>query len=289
MMARVLGLFLWVAVLPAYAEPGSAVTYGPSWHQPGNPPAGQAQRDQEPTTSNQGNSGALATPIANGRPSPKDTAGNDPQQNNSKDSPDWWVAKFTGGLVAIGVAQALLFLWQLVLIRKGLADTKEAADAAKESADAATIALSVFERPWIFVTVEDWITQRGPLNQWSVTFKIKNHGRGPATIETCHIGTVVEDSAGSPGLPILEDQIHTVLGPGEHIEDASLAIPDGISVTPISNRRGTIEGSDDVFFRAQLEYRDVRGGCHGTEACWRFDRGLHRWVKLANPDYNWNS
>jgi hypothetical protein len=47
------------------------------------------------------------------------------------------VAAFTGALVIVGGIQAALFLWQLDLIRKSLADTKEAADAAKLSAEVA--------------------------------------------------------------------------------------------------------------------------------------------------------
>jgi hypothetical protein len=44
---------------------------------------------------------------------------------------------FTSLLAAIAAAQAGLFVWQLKLIRRTLADTKQAADAARDSAEAA--------------------------------------------------------------------------------------------------------------------------------------------------------
>jgi hypothetical protein len=47
----------------------------------------------------------------------------------------------TLGLLFVGSTQAILFLWQLNLIREGLADTKEAADGAKKSADIANESL----------------------------------------------------------------------------------------------------------------------------------------------------
>jgi len=49
----------------------------------------------------------------------------------------WWLACFTLALVFTAVVQAGLFVWQLLLIRKSLGDTKKAACAAEESADAA--------------------------------------------------------------------------------------------------------------------------------------------------------
>ena len=55
------------------------------------------------------------------------------------DKPAWDAIDYlTLGLVMVGAVQAGLFIWQLGLIRKGLADTKEAADAARDTAKATT-------------------------------------------------------------------------------------------------------------------------------------------------------
>jgi hypothetical protein len=72
--------------------------------------------------------------------SPK-SASRDSRHENEDAARDWLVHDaggfFTFCLVVVGAAQAGLFLWQLILIRKGLTDTKEAADAARETAKAA--------------------------------------------------------------------------------------------------------------------------------------------------------
>ncbi len=59
---------------------------------------------------------------------------------------DFVVAVFTVLLVAVGIGQLGLFWWQLNLIRISLKDTKDAADAAKISADASTNAVKLAER-----------------------------------------------------------------------------------------------------------------------------------------------
>src|SRR5579872_6770986 len=53
------------------------------------------------------------------------------------------VAVFTGALVIVGSAQAALFLWQLDLMRKGLRDAKNSADAAKDTAEATGEAVAI--------------------------------------------------------------------------------------------------------------------------------------------------
>jgi hypothetical protein len=51
--------------------------------------------------------------------------------------------EITMGLLVVGFAQAILFLWQLSIINKSLADTKEAADAARDSAKASGDAVTL--------------------------------------------------------------------------------------------------------------------------------------------------
>jgi hypothetical protein len=77
-------------------------------------------------------------PAAKRNTEARSTAGN--QQTNK-----FWVqraladpvAVFTLSLAVIALGQALLFVWQLIYMRRGLEDTEDAAKAAAVSADAA--------------------------------------------------------------------------------------------------------------------------------------------------------
>lgn len=63
-----------------------------------------------------------------------------------------WQAIFTLVLIVVGIFQLGLFIWQLWLIRKSLADTKVAAQAAKINADAAleqAKAITLSERAYV--------------------------------------------------------------------------------------------------------------------------------------------
>ncbi len=104
-------------------------------------------------------------------------------QDSEKHSSDWWVARFTGYLIFVGVAQALLFLWQLYLIRESLADAKEVASAARESADLARQQFVATHRPKIIVRFIQgpWPNADGAQGVW-VT--VTNVGETDAIVES---------------------------------------------------------------------------------------------------------
>jgi hypothetical protein len=93
---------------------------------------------------------------------------------------------FTLGLVFVGLGQAGLFFWQLRLMREGLRDTKEAADAAKETAEATTASVSLSRetakrqlRAYIHidtVTISLIQTEYDP----NIDILVKNFGATPA-------------------------------------------------------------------------------------------------------------
>jgi hypothetical protein len=108
--------------------------------------------------------------------SPTDRAG-------YKLSAELWTAIFTGFLVLIGMAQAVLFFWQLRLIRSSLADAKITAEAAKKSADTAAAAL---DRPWLVIEAvrhneAEWAQCEDAL---ICEFRVSNYGKAPAFIST---------------------------------------------------------------------------------------------------------
>jgi len=69
---------------------------------------------------------------------------------------DSWTAGATVALVVVGITQAALFVWQLVLLRRSVGDTAAAARAATEAAEAARAAnrisreaIASEQRPWL--------------------------------------------------------------------------------------------------------------------------------------------
>ena len=91
--------------------------------------------------------------------------------------PNWWVAGFTCLLVLVAIGQAILFVCQLVLFRRGLVDSTKAANAAAQNAQALINA----ERPWLMVKT---VTKRWDDRTKIPTFDLKvfNHGKSPAHV-----------------------------------------------------------------------------------------------------------
>jgi hypothetical protein len=70
----------------------------------------------------------------------------------------WGLVLATGFLVIAASIQAALFVWQLLLLRDSLADTKKTADAALAAAEAAKLqATSIVsaERPYVFMEIKE--------------------------------------------------------------------------------------------------------------------------------------
>src|SRR5262249_41825656 len=128
-----------------------------------------------------------------------------------------WIAHdaagfFTLWLVVVGVGQAGLFVWQLILIKRSLGDAKKAADAAAEGAGAARLnaqALIDAESAQMYVihlgsNIEK-IFQLGKLYDNSPTmaasqseapwidYQLKNYGKSPAIVQQVLHGLSLEN------------------------------------------------------------------------------------------------
>jgi len=101
-----------------------------------------------------------------------------------------WTAGATVALVVVGVTQALLFLWQLTLLRRSVRDSAEAVRAATEAADAARAAnrisreaMASEQRPWVTLKTQLAASlSHGARDGWSIelSYSIKNIGKTPA-------------------------------------------------------------------------------------------------------------
>ncbi len=110
---------------------------------------------------------------------------NEKPAKRRRDDPNWWVAWLTGVLVTVACVQAGFFVWQLRMMRKSLADSKIAAEAARDAATAAKQSADIAshsERAWVV----DEIRQMGNLpangEVFAVYMSFKNFGRTPALI-----------------------------------------------------------------------------------------------------------
>jgi hypothetical protein len=99
------------------------------------------------------------------------------------------LAVATIGLIIVAVAQALLFLWQLIYMRIGLRDAKRAADAARDSALSATesvaiskLAMVAGNRAFVHYNGCRWISHPQDADKrvfWRISARWLNAGNTP--------------------------------------------------------------------------------------------------------------
>ncbi|MBI1996509.1 MAG: hypothetical protein HYS66_08580, partial [Deltaproteobacteria bacterium] len=126
----------------------------------------------------------------------------DGQTHQNEDHPwkptDLAIAMFTGCLVGVGIAQAVVYYRQAKYMRRGLRLTRQAANAAKHSASVAsqqTEILKAGQRPWIMFQVDDWgLPDRhdpslgfGGVMKWSAI----NVGHSPAFLTELVVVTAI--------------------------------------------------------------------------------------------------
>jgi hypothetical protein len=132
---------------------------------------------------------------------------------------------FTLGLLVVGGGQAILFLWQLSIIRNGLVDAKEASDAARQSAEVADKSLRLSSetaqrqlRAYIFIeggVVRALKTNAGR-SLIRVEFITKNSGQTPAYSFKSWAKLEILDATIEPlyDTPKMVDQSFDTIGPG---------------------------------------------------------------------------
>jgi len=185
-------------------------------------------------------------------------------------------------LLCIAALQLWVFWIQARRLRETVEATKEAAEAAKTSADVAENALTMVERPYIFVSCVSefqFDSEKG----YFVTYEVSNHGRTPADIDTVQtIMSTIESDIIYPGLvesdhvlylsPILEPQ-----GKATNLRQYFPATEQGI-VNPESL-------SDDILLRIIITYRGVIKEIYEDSFFWWYDRSVKRFVPRKEADY----
>src|SRR6185437_6905935 len=191
-------------------------------------------------------------------------------------------------------SEALTAFFTIVLAVSTIAlwaSTKEAARGAERSAKIAEDALTVLERPWIFVHLSPKLERRPEPPRPSngivyptvritdpedeiplAVFDIANHGKMPAIIDGCwiHLGRT-EITTDGPEIEtgMIREQFHGAIGPGERKEHLFVDCPAGraygieIDIITETSHPVPIIGSDEIFvFSILIHYFDVSRKWH---------------------------
>lgn len=198
---------------------------------------------------------------------------------------NFWLVVFTGGLVAVGVAQSFLIFWTLKA-------TQIAANAAKRAVDS----LPVVERAYVYPVVvghgaiEECIKNARAFYEddpskddesaretAEITFKFKNFGKTPALLKSAFAGLGVAPLGAQLGLPIVE----SVLGTGEETVTPFVSEMQ-IGITP-SQARHILDYTGHVCFEGRITFDDIWGNEQTTEFYFVWDHSISRmnlrWVE----------
>ncbi len=205
------------------------------------------------------------------------------QEAQEKTSNDKQLASATVGLLIVGLVQAALFLWQLILIRESLADAKEAAEAAtigaaaaKESADATTSIASILERngkkqmrAYLTVITGSCFKQDREKNtRYEIRIFVKNTGFTPAHAVSCRMKADIfpyplpEDIDLSLPIVINETGGYIASGQNNFFTTWLSDFIDDQTITDITNINGKA-----LYVYGTIKYKDAFGDSHHTNFC----------------------
>jgi hypothetical protein len=202
---------------------------------------------------------------------------------------DWVLWGFNGLLVFAGFAGIWYARKTLKTIKEQTAVTRKTADAAKESAEAATTQIDVMKsqfsishRPW--VNISGAIKTDSPLvfddtgAYISISDTLKNGGTAPALGTTqMNQGLIIGPMPRTPeetrqkidcskgGFSIISNVAGVLILPGDTVEFKNLKLN--------SQPRQAIPnvGPQEIWFTLCIQYKDESGDFHGTGLLWRFD------------------
>ncbi|MBC9877724.1 hypothetical protein G8O24_10270 [Bradyrhizobium sp. INPA01-394B] len=202
---------------------------------------------------------------------------------------------FTGLQFLVATAQAVLFIYQLRLIRVSLEDAKVVSAAATRQARVAEDTLTKIERPYVFVynvsslKIDQWEYEGETGSTLSVKYSVANYGKLPAVIEHMQVSLSVHDE---PLPPTNYDYNHplavsAVLVPGEPRNDLYEGLAwDRVTIDPYQGDAADL-GGKELFFWVIIRYRGTFSSGHVTRACWRYDERTGQFVEFnGGPEHN---
>ena len=168
-------------------------------------------------------------------------------------------------------------------MRRLASDNKDSISAAKQSAEAVEKALTILERPILFV---EKIRFDPRSTRPVVSVIVHNYGRTPANVEKFKASLRVLDhvptAADEP--PTDDSPIDAIIGQGDSWESPSIECAD--KLTP--QRYAAIEGGLVHFYVwGGVHYRDLFGNDHPTVFLRRLDRRHGQWEPIGGMERNY--
>jgi hypothetical protein len=169
---------------------------------------------------------------------------------------------------------------------------------AAEKAVSHAVSISELElRPWVFVHIlpgTKGYEDPGGNPFASVIFEIANYGRVPAIIENCVAGATI----GKKPEGLLRDQHHDVIAPGNRKKGEEL-FPGNIEYGAVYSFLGNedepvfipeVTQGEHVTFYISIRYQGIAPEqFYKTVCCWRWDFGVHYWVRYNDSEYNYRT
>jgi hypothetical protein len=171
---------------------------------------------------------------------------------------------FTFGLVVVGIAQALLFFFQLRYMRIGMRDATVTANAAKTSADS----LAASERARFYIVIEHHnlteviknVERRGPKTgeRFSIRYRFQNYGKTPGIVKVVIINSRIAKEPVEPpaNFTSLRDFPEYMIGAGHSTKTQEY---DPVPFLDLEQVQSVARNSARLWFFGRLYYDDVFG------------------------------
>jgi hypothetical protein len=193
------------------------------------------------------------------------------------------LALFTIFLFCVAVAQAGLFVWQLLLIQNSARDTKVAADAAKLNA----LAVINAERAHLYVIVKqhnvsDLISAAGGtrfseaiakdrMNPPTLAYTLKNYGKTPALVEDIAHCVSISETEGGPRTYATPERALEILGLGDETELIAVDFDERQFIAEDAKSLG--DHSTMLFFYSRATFLDAFNRRHKIDSDFLYSAG----------------
>jgi hypothetical protein len=174
----------------------------------------------------------------------------------------------TIALAFIASVQAVLFVWQLRLMRES---TKVAADSAK-AALAQAEAVKLSERAYVFVEIVITYGHAAPgvVNPIQMKVQACNYGKTPAIVTKIRAYADVRAGTDVPQTLVQHDAAEQRLPPGLGIAAGGHYDVDVAKTLPSYEAESVNGGSRTLYCVGAVEYHDIMHTVHETSFCWQY-------------------
>jgi hypothetical protein len=203
-----------------------------------------------------------------------------------------WLQRNSGAVSLVFAAAVAAFTCYLAYITGKLWDsTREAAEAARKSADTAADAFTQLERPYLLVFgvsklgASFYSNVPGQMGTPRVDVSFGNYGKSPAIVEDAR----AQFSVGyEPAPPLGVEEGHSLLQQPVFSAGESRSICEKVpNYIKLDGLQPILEAGRDLFFWVVISYRGPFTAGHETSACWHYDSHERVFVRFGGDDFNY--